>query len=863
MEKKQRNSNFGRIPLQIFLGIGMLLTVAGCEERWDTPEPFSPDDTLEPVTLTIGFADTAHGLAHLASPRSATEGDNDTPPMGADATTSPYASGAAAASPLPFEAALLPAPSTKASSATPDRLYNLEVYQYDAAGTFQRAVNLGTVAPGSPLTLDLLALTDCQLIFLARGSTGAAPSLNGKSLATVQNEVVASASVIDGLTDLKAMPYLLHLKHVHISDGKIRNPEEKDVRVQLKRLAVRLGLSWSISAEMQQSGYTLKEIRLCQVPKDYRVLPAAETTAWGTAYPVSSAEFIDKFRLTDNLTDAGGKGSLALWIPANARGRSSKATSALYRSKENAPEGASYLELVVDNATLKERLYYRAYLGGEETTDFNLYENTDYQWSVRIQSPNYTADPRIRLLDQTPVISSNLVPTANCFMLKPGTNICFNPYRHSAGTNGWNDFLVATPDVQPAPAAVIDQVKVLWQTKDAGTIGDLIMGYVIDEDHHENLVNLTAGEGLESARIHLKVPQSKGGNAVIAAYAKGAIVWSWHVWATDYEPQPIHSYAGYAAAQQNSRQGTVHKYDSPLFEPGGVYENRVMMDRDLGARTGGYPALTAGKGTEFTTMDAVNTYGLLYQWGRKDPFFNSLDGTNNEKDVIYDGYGRPVNIVKVPMSQNVGDKMAYSIAHPLAFYYEASSTDWYTPAEGRWNAPGADNRAPGVKGLHDPCPYGWKVPMMCDVATSSVDAAFMQAHTIFTEFARTDQYGIIVNNTSAKNYQFTKFLYFLKGELQTNVGENADPRLGRIFLIGNTTAGALTIHNSVWVPATAERRGHASAGDFGYAGQYGHIWCADIIGSGGAFMGYRGYDVEVMGYSRRVGWPLRCIQDTP
>lgn len=42
------------------------------------------------------------------------------------------------------------------------------------------------------------------------------------------------------------------------------------------------------------------------------------------------------------------------------------------------------------------------------------------------------------------------------------------------------------------------------------------------------------------------------------------------------------------------------------------------MDRDLGARKGGFPGITIGD--DFTVMDAVNTFGLLYQWGRKDPF---------------------------------------------------------------------------------------------------------------------------------------------------------------------------------------------------------------------------------------------------
>ncbi|MFR8356750.1 MAG: hypothetical protein ACLVEJ_14695 [Parabacteroides sp.] len=37
---------------------------------------------------------------------------------------------------------------------------------------------------------------------------------------------------------------------------------------------------------------------------------------------------------------------------------------------------------MVDNKNKEERLYYRAYLGGNETNDFNLLENKNYEWTV-------------------------------------------------------------------------------------------------------------------------------------------------------------------------------------------------------------------------------------------------------------------------------------------------------------------------------------------------------------------------------------------------------------------------------------------------------------------------------------------------
>lgn len=74
------------------------------------------------------------------------------------------------------------------------------------------------------------------------------------------------------------------------------------------------------------------------------------------------------------------------------------------------------------------------------------------------------------------------------------------------------------------------------------------------------------------------------GNAVIAVKdAGGNILWSWHIWVTGYDPN--------------------NEYDTWCI---GV----KMMNRNLGALS---------KEPE----DGALTHGLLYQWGRKDPFVST------------------------------------------------------------------------------------------------------------------------------------------------------------------------------------------------------------------------------------------------
>ena len=111
----------------------------------------------------------------------------------------------------------------------------------------------------------------------------------------------------------------------------------------------------------------------------------------------------------------------------------------------------------------------------------------------------------------------------------------------------------------------------------------------------------------------------KEGNAVIAAKdADGNILWSWHIWLTD-QPQ------------------------------GQVYYNNAgtMMDRNLGATS--------------ATPGDVGALGLLYQWGRKDPFLGSSSISSNTlaKSTIAWPYD-------VSSDSSTGT-IAYATAHPTTF----------------------------------------------------------------------------------------------------------------------------------------------------------------------------------------------------
>ena len=195
----------------------------------------------------------------------------------------------------------------------------------------------------------------------------------------------------------------------------------------------------------------------------------------------------------------------------------------------------------------------------------------------------------------------------------------------------------------------VSSVEVLWET--FGTDREPLVGALI------------SGVIYENGKVYFKTAYTyREGNAVIAAKdASGTILWSWHIWLTD---QP---------AEQ-------------------VYYNNAgtMMDRNLGATS--------------ATPGDVGALGLLYQWGRKDPFLGS---SSISSSVVAKS---TITWPSAVSSNSSNGTIEYATAHPTKFItYNNSNYDWYyTGSESidntRWTT------SDGAKSIYDPCPKGWRVP---------------------------------------------------------------------------------------------------------------------------------------------------------
>ena len=191
------------------------------------------------------------------------------------------------------------------------------------------------------------------------------------------------------------------------------------------------------------------------------------------------------------------------------------------------------------------------------------------------------------------------------------------------------------------PVGEIARVEVLWEsfgTSYAPETGELISDVVYDYPY----IGFTTASTFRE------------GNAVIAAKdASGNILWSWHIWLTDYPVDQIY-------------------YNSA----------GTLMDRNLGATS--------------ATPGEVGALGLMYQWGRKDPFLGSSSISENKLALSTITWPDPVQ-----SDASVGT-VAYAVSNPTTFITAGGNDDWqYEQDYTRWQS---------SKSKYDPCPVGWRVP---------------------------------------------------------------------------------------------------------------------------------------------------------
>lgn len=194
----------------------------------------------------------------------------------------------------------------------------------------------------------------------------------------------------------------------------------------------------------------------------------------------------------------------------------------------------------------------------------------------------------------------------------------------------------------------INSVQVLWATYNTGTAPEGTTDLIAAVDYDKQTEN-------DYYEICFKTPETlKAGNALIAAKDEfGTILWSWHIWI----PATSIGSGNYGVSTPE------------------------MMDRNLGA------LVVAGSGD-------IRANGLLYQWGRKDPFVSqAAHGSSTIASVV--GSAKTVSDVELSIAE--------SIANPTVFSKAVTGDKYY------WIAPGDYTLWGTTKTSYDPCPPGWRV----------------------------------------------------------------------------------------------------------------------------------------------------------
>lgn len=252
--------------------------------------------------------------------------------------------------------------------------------------------------------------------------------------------------------------------------------------------------------------------------------------------------------------------------------------------------------------------------------------------SVHRKDRTVSAQLKVELLPAT-----TIAKTANCYIIsEPGAR-----YMIKANVKGNSTKAV---DGTPHSAAVV------WQTSKS------LLGPVMLVGDYISFV--TTADADDPTKIN-------EGNALIAVKdADENILWSWHLWLTDYDPES----------------------DNVTYPDGSV-----MMDRNLGAK---------GNGEE----DAYDAYGMFYQWGRKEPLIMSDAATSTSNASTYGPLNTSVSFTTVDCDEETGT-IGYALKFPLRIIkgVEESGYDWLYSAHDAslWAA---------TKTMYDPCPAGWKVP---------------------------------------------------------------------------------------------------------------------------------------------------------
>lgn len=579
--------------------------------------------------------------------------------------------------------------------------------------------------------------------------------------------------------------------------GGIENGETSQISVELTRCVAKINFTVNVCEAANftdESGTAtagnvtavkINSITLCNVPTTITPYPVNETTLMPATMDASNSNDYEKVESAN---------TYVAYMPENHRGiydvitsNKDKHPAKCVVTDEESDKSFTYFLVDLDytfSSGAKKNAAYRIYLGGNETSDMNILRNTQYNVTTDIYGAN-EADTRINpsVVRILPEDADN----ANCYMvnseIESERTLTIPLGQVKLGWDKIKNYDASeTVNIDKILGSGKWKVKTLWKTWQ----GENITGTkAANFDWHKPKATLTIPAGVDN-----------GNNAVVALVSEdeSETYWSWHIWLTDYKP---------SATGGTADNGSVVQYPGAAFASGGLYYGKYVMDRNLGAVVTGMNDVAP---QPQTTEEAVKYYGLNYQYGRKDPFVASGDGTDDVRVATFgaDNLDNPLAVKNVTGAS----MLASSVRNPNTFYARFEA-DWTAETDNLWD----DD---GEKSVFDPCPVGWRVHRGGTDAKEAPWSGFTKTNFVYK--------AALANQRGTAGRLLLSTVWF--------------PQAGCL----SSETGALdgvTISVDYWTSTLAEKNGYRSANSFSHAG----IWTGQTSWEGS------------------YGFKIRCVQD--
>lgn len=524
-------------------------------------------------------------------------------------------------------------------------------------------------------------------------------------------------------------------------------------KVSVSRIAAKV----TLDVKTDSTDITIKNYKVCSLPALSYYLPN----------PIPTEADKDDTENTNPGTDAAT--ALAKWVQGteiavntttlqktlymyeNRRGVNTGITDQKNKNGTNAPTNATYL--LINGEAGGYKATWKIYLGANNTSNFNIKRNCSYTYTIRLKEGNI-ADTRVEVTEKT--FTTTDAGSSNCYIVHPQNAVTIPVSRAN------ESFIAIDGSTTQITASTEWEAEIVWQSSP-------FLIYLKRSTR--------AGKGTAGRFTVAATDATKQGNAVVAIRNKatGNILWSWHIWVTKYD-------------------GTTR------FTHNNGDRDFIFMDRALGAAS--------------TTAGELSSCGLIYQWGRKDPFpgIGQEGGSwsvSTNPIHVYNASGVSYEITKKPVPNVLPDNLTNATRNPDTFYYNtASPYDWFvynsssTQNNDLWSSGNIALGTATKKSIFDPCPVGWRIPPF-------------------------------LNSLSP----------FLKMESGWSLSSN-----------GMSWAGI-----GGYFPASGGRDG--GSGGFYNVNTHGYYWSGAPADFGGYHLGFDSEKAGLNSSYRSAGFPVRCIKE--